>query len=217
MLTGPSGCLVLKQPFHLLPVEQHLEIDREQRDWGRRIVKKICAPAVASTMAARKDIQELEVFVTAFRRNILPGTSEEIRSRSYELARRTLDQSVQMDHDITGVAMAIDVPTGSVLLDAFNRLARGSVPGNLPQMLDGRHDPQLESLSKELQGKISRLSILGRLIGNLVRNPPLNDSPREAAAFEDDVRKFLVLIESDSERETDRPAHNVGGEQAASS
>lgn len=114
--------------------------------------------------------------------------------------------------DITSVAMVIDVLTSSVLLDAFNRLAMGSVPGNLPQMLDGRHDPKLESRSKELRGKISRLSILARLIGNLVRNPPLSASPKEA-----DVREVLVLIESDSEPDPDGPAPDVGVEEAASS
>jgi len=91
------------------------------------------------------------------------------------------------------------------MLDAFNRLAMGSVPGNLPQMLDGRHDPKLESLSKELRGKISRLSILARLMGNLIRNPPLNASPKEA-----DVREVLVLIESDSEPDPDGPAPMLG-------
>ncbi len=119
--------------------------------------------------------------------------------------------------DITSVAMVIDVLTSSVLLYAFNRLARGSVPGNLSQMLDGRHDPKLESLSKELRGKISQLSILARLIGNLVRNPPLNASPKEVDAFEADVREFLVLIESDSEPDPDGPAPDVGVEEAASS
>ena len=84
-------------------------------------------------------------------------------------------------------------------------------------MLDGRDDPKLESLSKELRGKISRLSILARLIGNLVRNPPLNASPKEADAFEADVREFLVLIESDSEPDPDGPAPDVGVEEAASS
>ncbi len=182
--------------------DRKAEVDREQRDWERRLVKEVCAPAMASTEAAGMALRELEAFVSRFQEGNLLASDAPLDQNALKLAIRIADTYLEMSADVRRLGSSVGIRTSSAILLAFYQLQKDPLPDDMERMFDGDHDAELEALSEDLQERVNGCTILGRVLGSLVLNPPPSNSPADVEAFEDLVISFLGLADPDSDPES---------------
>ncbi len=111
-----------------------------------------------------------------------------------------------MSDDVGDISQAIGMSTSAALLDALSQLLRGVPPHDFADLLDGKHDSQLEALENDIRERINRCSFFGRVLGNLVFNPPTSNSPADVEAFNEDMRSFLAQADPDFGASADEEA-----------